>query len=337
MTPSCPEHPKDLYKICHAAVKSKLLVTAIEFKIFNLLSEPKTGDEIAEMLNTHPKNTMLFLNALVACNLLRKEGGGFRNAPIARKFLTEGSPTSLGEGFARQAAITERVIKDLPKLILEGPPDASSEITSVSKEKWAENTAWLGNAARSGIARQMADIIEGLPEFPHFRRMLDLGGSHGIYCITMVKRHPTMTGTLFDFKPVVEAAKRFIEEYRLEDRIDVLAGDYNQDSIGQGYNLIWASSSLNFARRNMDIVMKKIYNALTPDGIFVNLSEGLTGEGTQPAIHTLYKVGMAMSNPVTPFERGFIADAMYDAGFTRIRSITLDTGWGEKDLDIARK
>jgi hypothetical protein len=87
----------------------------------------------------------------------------------------------------------------------------------------------------------------------------------------------------------------------------------------------------------MKAVMRKIFDALTPDGIFVNLSEGLTGEGTQPDFHTLYKVGMAMSNPVAPFEQGFIAEAMSNVGFSHIRSTTLDTGWGEKDLDIARK
>ena len=334
---SCPEHPKDLYRICHASVKSRLLVTAVELKIFNLLSEPRTSDEIAGSLNSHPRNTMLFLNALVALGLLTKEKGLYRNAPVADSFLVEGTLTSLGQGFARQAAMTEKAMQDLPRLVLEGPPAPPSGTAPIPGETWAKNSAWLGNAARAGMARQMADIVEGLPEFSGLRRMLDLGGSHGMYCISMVERHPTMTGTVFDFQPVVEVAQRFIEEYRLEGRINVLAGDYNRDSIGQGYDLIWACSSLNFARNNMDAVMKKIYDALAPDGIFINLSEGVTGEGTQPDYHTLYKVGMAMSNPVTPFERGFVAEAMSKAGFARIRSTTLGTGWGEKDLDIARK
>ncbi len=337
MTTSALEQPKDLYRICHASVKSKLLETAIQFKIFNLLSEPRSADDITKALGSHLQNTTLFLNALVACKLLIKEKALYRNAPVSEKFLVEGLPTSLGERFARQSAMTVRMNHDLPRLILEGPQAASAENSFEPMKKWADNTAWLGNAARAGCLQQMADIVEKLPEFPRFRRMLDLGGSHGMYCISMVKRHPTMTGTVFDLPPVIEVTKQFIREYQLEERIDVLPGDYNQGSIGQEYDLIWACSSLNFAQGNMDVVMEKIFNALTPSGVFINVSEGLTEEGTQPDFYTLYKVAMIMSKPILPFEKGVIADAMSKAGFKHIQSATLETGWGEKDIDIARK
>ncbi len=119
--------------------------------------------------------------------------------------------------------------------------------------------------------------------------------------------------------------------------MEVLAGDYNLDPIGEGYDLIWASATLNFARENMDSVMKKIYEALNPGGLFVNLSEGLTDEGTKPDFYVLCTVGWAMNGPMMAFEQGFIADAMLNAGFRSVRSRTLRTGWGPMDIDIARK
>jgi hypothetical protein len=36
-------------------------------------------------------------------------------------------------------------------------------------------------------------------------------------------------------------------------------------------------------------------------------------------------------------DRGFLADAMLRAGFRSIRSKTVDTDWGEEDIDIGRK
>ena len=123
----------------------------------------------------------------------------------------------------------------------------------------------------------------------------------------------------------------------MEGRMEVLAGDYNLDPIGEGYDLIWASATLNFARENMDAVMKKIYEALNPGGLFVNLSEGLTDEGTKPDFYVLCTVGWAMNGPMMAFEQGFIADAMLNAGFRSVRSRTLRTGWGPMDIDIARK
>ena len=164
-----------------------------------------------------------------------------------------------------------------------------------------------------------------------------MGGGPGIYGIAMVAKHPTMKAVIFDRQPVTDVAKKFIHEYRMEDRIDVLAGDYNLDSIGEDYDLIWASATLNFARENMDSVMKKIYDALNSEGVFINFSEGLTDEGTKPDCHVLWSMCWSMTGPVTVFDQGFIADAMLKAGFRSVRSRTLSTGWGPMDIDIARK
>ncbi len=329
--------PERLYKMCHASTKSRLLVTAIELKIFNHLSDPKTSDQVAQAINGHPENTMLLLNALVSCRLLHKHKGRYQNTPLAQTFLVEGGPVDLAEGLLNQTAMIEKVNQELSTLVLEGPANHFFNDAPDSEERWARHASWIANTARAGMAQQMSDIVSGLPEFPGFRKMLDLGGGPGIFCIAMVDKHPVMKGVVFDRKPVVDVAASFIKEYKLEKRVGVLAGDYNKDSIGDGYDFIWASASLNFAQNNMETVMGKIYNALNPNGVFINLSEGITDEGTSPEFYTLYKAGWAMSSPVKAFEQGFIADAMLNAGFKSVRSRTLDTGWGQRDLDIARK
>lgn len=45
--------------------------------------------------------------------------------------------------------------------------------------------------------------------------------------------------------------------------------------IGEGYDLIWASSTLSFARQDLTAVLKKIYEALTPGGVFISMAEGV--------------------------------------------------------------
>lgn len=57
-----------------------------------------------------------------------------------------------------------------------------------------------------------------------------------------------------------------------------LEGDYLQDSIGEGYDLILASSTLSFARHDMDSLMKKIYNALNLGGVFINVLNPTHGQ-----------------------------------------------------------
>ena len=111
--------------------------------------------------------------------------------------------------------------------------------------------------------------------------MLGLGGGPGLVGIAIVTSHPSMKGIIFDRPAIIKVAETFIKEYEMEERMDVLAGDYNCDSIGEGYDLIWASNALNFARHDLDSLMKKIYDALNPGGVFISFCEGLTHERTK--------------------------------------------------------
>ena len=82
--------PEKLYQMSFAAIQTKLLITAIELKIFNHLSEPKTADQVAEAINSHPRNTMLFLNGLTACELLMKKKASIAIHPLHRPFWWKG-------------------------------------------------------------------------------------------------------------------------------------------------------------------------------------------------------------------------------------------------------
>lgn len=327
-----------LYRMLYASTQTQLLTTSIRLGVFDYLDEPASAGELAGRIDSDPENTALFLNGLVACDLLEKKDGRFTNTPMARTFLVKGVSTYLGESFLMQSGMREMMLADLYTLVKEGADPEFLEKHKDSEEKWGRFARSMANHARAGIAQEMSRVVARLPEFPSFGKMLDLGCGPGIFGIAMVGRHPTMKGVLFDRKPSTDIAREFIAEYDLQDRMEVLPGDYNCDSIGEGYDFIWASSTLNFAQPDLKPVMTKIYDALNPGGVFINLSEGLTHESTQPKFFVLCTMGWSMHNrPMTPFDQGVIADAMIDAGFKSVRSRTLETGWGPMDMDIARK
>jgi len=146
-----------------------------------------------------------------------------------------------------------------------------------------------------------------------------------------------MKGVIFDQPAIVKVAESFIKEYELEDRMDVLGGDYSHDSIGDGYDLVWACATLNFYKNDMDSLMKKIHSALNPGGVFVSLHDGLTSERTKPYEMVLHMFSSALMRQNFGFDQGFIADSMLRVGFKSVRSRTLITTMGPMDLDIGRK
>jgi SAM-dependent methyltransferase len=317
--PEVNESFEELYRMLIAPIKSKLLLTGIELKVFDQLSEPRSAEAVAEVLGTHPENTRFFLDGLTASDLVVKQDGLYQNTPVAQAFLVENTSTFLGP-ILTITAQTFFALDDLPKLVKEGPPPPSPEADMGSEKIWAQ-------------------FVSELSEFPSFKKMLDLGGGPGLIGITIVATHPSMKGVIFDRPAIIKVAETFIKEYEMEDRMEVLGGDFNHDPIGEGYDLIWASSALSLAKDDMNSLTKKIYDALNPGGVFLVLHEGLTYEQTKPdaMVLSMMPMPMALTGQDMSFDQGEIADSMLRVGFKSVRSRTLDTDWGPMDLDIGRK
>jgi predicted O-methyltransferase YrrM len=325
---------EDLIKMILAPIRSKLLLTGIELKVFNLLSEPKSANAIAQALYTHSSNTEIFLDSLTAIDLLQKKNGLYRNSPIAQTFLVDKSPTYVGA--LLQLTHSQISLENLSKLIKEGPPpmlEMASE-TAFSEDMFTQEIA---SSELAGNAQIMVDIVSELPEFSSFRKMLDLGGGPGLIGMAVVAAHPSMKGVIFDLPPMVKVAETFIKDYGMENRMEVLGGDGFRDAIGEGYDLVLACTSLQGYKDRLDLVVKKVYNALNPGGVFVSYFFGLTQERTKPEIGVLSLLSMALAGQDARFDQGFVADSMLRSGFTSVRSRILNTSWGAMELDIARK
>ena len=338
MTRILPEIKIDygnLYEMLITPIRLKLLLTSIELKVFNELSKPKSYDVVAKTLSTDPTNTRLFLDGLTAIDLLEKKKGLYKNSAIAQTFLVEGGPTYLGRilPFIQPDA---QVFENLTKLVREGPL-RQPETPPFSEEAVAQGVVMMADAERAGYAQEALKIVLELPEFPSFQKMLDLGGGPGLIGMAIVDAHPNMKAVNFDLPPVVQKAKAYVKEYGMEGRMEVLAGDFNQDSIGEGYDLVWASGVLQFAF-DIDYVVKKVYESLNPGGVFVSLYPfAHTHERTKPEPIILGLLSMALMGHEAGVEQGYIADSMKRAGFKSVHSQKFDTFLGSMDLDIARK
>ncbi len=325
-----------LTRMLYGAIPAQLLITAIERKIFSRLTEPMSAESLAGRLQTPPERTRPFLDALVANDLLCKRDGRYRNTPLADAFLVEGQPTYLGDVFMNLTGYMRPALEALTALAKEGQVASldSSKPSSGDRE-----TEIYANYQRAGRAQQAAAMISQLPEFPSMKKMLDLGAGAGLIGLAIVVAHPTMTGVLFDRPDIAEVARQFIREYELEDRVATVGGDYTTDPIGDGYDLVWTSYTLNFQRGNLDPILRKIHAALNSGGVCVSVAEALTNEKTKPAMLVNSMLAHSLAGQDLVFEEGEIAEAMLRAGFRFVYSRQLqDYCWhGPAILDIARK
>ena len=76
------------------------------------------------------------------------------------------------------------------------------------------NTAWSGTA-----------ITEAY-DFSGIRRLVDVGGGHGLLLATILQAYPAMQGVLFDRPEVAAAAQATLEAAGVADRSEIVVGDF---------------------------------------------------------------------------------------------------------------
>lgn len=319
-------------------VRMAVLDAALEMDIAAVLQQAGDPKDMAGPLGIRGEldNLRRFLDALTAMGFAQKRDGRYANTLMGETFLLPASPSYMGELFANLKRMQHRNLDRIPELVRQGPPPVSKEDRIDTEDRWRRSARHLSGYQKGGVAEYVASVIARLPEFPDFSRMLDLGGGPGIMCMATVARHPHLVGVVCDHPAVLEVAREEIEAAGLADRMRTIAGDYNTVDLGSGYDLIWASQTLYFAK-DLDMMMERVLEALNPGGVFMSMHEGLSGERTWPEPVVLSRLSLALVGQDTCFEHGRIARSLERAGFASVRIGPMELGLGEQELITARK
>ncbi|WP_291353146.1 methyltransferase [Desulfosporosinus sp.] len=336
--PKIDKDVKILLDMIYAPMYTKILLAAIELDLFSELEENKTYNDVAVRLGLHPKNTSYLLDSLTAMGLLKKSDEFYDNTALSKKYLVRSQEMFIGEHLKVTCMTTGFEDIEIVKLVKEGPNSkcGNREENDVS-ELFGDYTELVKGAQKGGRATEIAALASSLPEFEGFRKMLDLGGGPGLLGMAVVKAHPVMKGVIFDTPEVGKTAEESIKEYNLGDRVKMMTGDYTVDSIGGEYDFIMAIGTLNFAKHDLDTVIKKIYDALNPKGVFMCISEGLTSEKTSPREMVVSWLPYFLKGRDFSLEQGEVSNSALRIGFRSIYKQTLDLLTGKMDVDIARK
>ena len=326
----------DIHHLVMGDVRSRILVTAIQLKIFDALTGPVTAKEVAGKLGSHPHNTELFLNSLTGMDMIRKQNGLFSNSDKSAAYFVSSSPHYLGAFFLHYRQWHEQLGPNMENLIKNGPPE-QQDMDMADGAMWAESARLSAAYQYCGPAQRIARIVASQPEFPQMKTMLDLGGGAGFFTQAIVVSHPSMSGVIFEQPPVAAVAREFLDQYEAEDRILVREGDYMTDPLGNSYDLIFASATLNFHKARLDELFAKVYDALSPGGLFMTHQDGIYAERTKPVNHITEFLAFELCGGDFALPQGLIAQTMLDAGFQSVRSLTLRSDLGDMDVDIGRK
>jgi SAM-dependent methyltransferase len=304
-----------ILELASAFQASRALLSAVELDLFTALDEaPRTSAEIARAIGADPRGTDRLLNALCALGLLEKEAGRFRNGPTASQFLVRGKAGCL-EGLMHWVHLWESW-STLTAAVRRGGAVSPGPV-GVRGESWRR--AFID--AMHWRARQHAPHVVGSLDLTGVSRVLDVGGGSGEYAMAFVRAKPGLSATVFDLPDILPLTARYVAEANLSERIELVAGDYLADALGEGLDLVFLSAILhsNAPAENRRL-LARCAAALTAGGQMVIQEFVLDEERTGPLFPALFALNMLVGTPAgDAYTEAEIRAWMAEASLSEIR------------------
>lgn len=265
--------------------------------IFESLGEQsKSAFDLAREGGQDPDRLLLLLDALAALNLLEKEGYLYRNSPLAQNYLYSQSPYFMGDLLELQLAPQRRLTWDNLGQWLKGETIVPNRFDDPEK---AFNPAFIRAMAQSALNRngfsQCIRIISTHHCFADSRRLLDLGGGHGLYAIALKQLQPELKIRVFDFPHVETVARTYAEQYGV--KLDFVGGNFHYDDIPGNQDIILAFDMLYPARHLAYLVLFKTFMALKPGGYLFFRHWMLNPARIYPRRAALFALQSRLGNP----------------------------------------
>nr|XP_042701571.1 acetylserotonin O-methyltransferase isoform X2 [Chrysemys picta bellii] len=301
------DYPQILFQYNNGFLVSKIMFTACELGVFDLLLEsegPLSSDAIAERLGTSASGMERLLDACVGLKLLgvemKSEGAFYRNTELSNLYLTKSSPKSQYHNLMYYSKTVYLCWHYLT--------DAVRSEEEMIKFMYGLNAIW------SICGR---DVI-GAFDLSPFTVIYDLGGCAGGLAQECISLYPNSTVTIYDLPKVVQVAKeRFVPAE--ERRITFHEGDFFKDPIPEADLYILARILHDWADDKCMQLLAKIHKACKPGGGVLLVETLLNEDKTGPLETQLYSMNMlvqAEGKERTPAEYSKLLAA---AGFREIQ------------------
>ncbi len=305
------EQAREMRTLWSAFQSSRVLITANNYQVFDHLEKPASAAVVAGKTGTDRRATEILLDALAGIGLLKKQKGKYKNTAQASRFLVAGKPHYQGD-IIRHVGTMWESWSNLDTVVKTGTPARGTR----NHEAFILGMHNLSSLKAKNIVREI--------DLAGIRRALDLGGGPGTYAIEMARKGISVT--LFDAPDTEKIARKVIAAAGTgRGSVDIVGGDFLNDPIGSGYDLIFISQIVHSYSESVNQqLLKKCRKALHKNGRIV-IQEFLVSEDrTRPEWGALFAVNMLVNNDGgRTYTPGEMKTWLLKAGFKQVRKKTV--------------
>lgn len=227
--PQPPPHAPIL-ELTFATVLARALYAVTERGIPDLMAEgPATPDELAGKAGVHPIALLQVLRALAGAGIFTHGPDGRFGLGPAGETLVTGHPSAARDMvLAIGGPAFWGALGAMPAVLETGRTGVEIALgTSIFDylRKHPDEEAVFNRMMIAVHGGEPAAVAEAY-DFSGIGKVVDVGGGLGTMLVTLLRRHPHLTGVLFDAPSVVEAAKETIAAAGVEGRCERVGGDF---------------------------------------------------------------------------------------------------------------
>jgi SAM-dependent methyltransferase len=328
--------PERILQFAFGYAPPLIIEAAIRHGVFDALDAgPKTIDELAAETAAAPRGLRAILNALVALELLARDGSDrYALTPETSAYLVSTKPAFQGAMLAHASDMMLPAWIKLNDCVRTGKP-----ATAVNQQRQGEdffielvkNIFPMSWPAAQLLAEHLGVAAAGKPV-----SVLDVAAGSGVWGIALALKSPRVTVAAVDWPHVIEVTREVTASWKVADQFRYVAGDIQSADLGAGYDIATLGHILHSeGEARSRKLLARVFDALAPGGT-IAIAEMVPHNDRQgPAQPLLFAVNMLVfTDEGDTFTFDEIADMLTSAGFVQPR--TLDTR-GPSPLILATK
>lgn len=317
--------PADIMRLSGQTWANCALQAAVNLDLFTALDRAEgkslTGSDLAAALGCQARATGMLATALVALNLLEREGDLIRLTEVSGRYLSADSEDYQGFTVKHMSNIMRGWIY-LDRSIRTGT--SADGLLPITTEDDSEREAFL--MAMFNVARQQADRVAGAFDLKGRRRLLDLGGGPGAYAVYFCRHNPDLKAVVFDRPTTERFARAVADRYQLTQRVNFIGGDFNTDQLPGGFDAVWLSQILHGEAPDQASGLVERAAGTISSGGLMGIQEFMIDDDRRgPAQPALFALNMLLQTPGgQAYTLGEITAMMAGAGLRNIRRLEAD-------------
>ena len=308
--------PMKVMQVASAYWNSCALHAANRLDIFNLLDgQSKDLDTLTKETESDKRCLGALLSALVSMDFLDRDGDVFMNNQFGQTFLVNSSKFYQG-GIVNMFENWYEAWGGLYNTVKTGKASALMH-QEYTDEETRNYMMGMHNRALS-----QSEVLTAMFDLTGKKQLMDVGCGPSTFAVKFCEKYDGLNAVAMDREQNLKIAQEIVDQFGMQDRVELRPGDYNTDSLGENNDAMLLSSMTNQeSPENIKKLLKKCYDSMNKDGVIMIQEQLLHADKKGPQLAALIGVNQIINTVAgSSYSTTEMEDILRDVGFVDIES-----------------